>query len=165
MAIGAVDVRVNPIIKSFYGLLLFKPKPYKVMYLTALSNYRHAWKLSLAKTVKIMKLTAVFLLAACLQVCAKGYTQITLKEKDAPLKSVFNEIEKKSGYQFFYKASLEIEFKNVTISLSNVTIEKALDNVLENQVITWEIVNKTVVIKEKNFTQTLSGYEDILSPH
>ena len=136
------------------------------MYLTALSNcLLWARKLLTAKTVKIMKLTTVFLFAACMQVSAKGYTQsITLNKKDAPLQSVFREIEKQSGYQFFYKASLEMEFKNVTVNLVNVTLKQALDQLLKDQGLTYEIVNKTIVVKEKNLTQTSLNNEDIPPP-
>ncbi|MBA3674770.1 MAG: carboxypeptidase-like regulatory domain-containing protein, partial [Chitinophagaceae bacterium] len=97
-----------------------------------------------------MKLCAVFLLAGLIQVNARGFTQsITINQKDAPLQTVFQEIEKQSGYQFFYKVSLKVKFKNVTAQLSNVTLKEALQEVLKDQQLTYEIVNKTIVIKEK----------------
>jgi hypothetical protein len=41
--------------------------------------------LCLTKTLRVVKLVTIILLAACLQVSATGYSQITLAEKDAPL--------------------------------------------------------------------------------
>ncbi|MGI8582642.1 MAG: STN and carboxypeptidase regulatory-like domain-containing protein, partial [Chitinophagaceae bacterium] len=97
-----------------------------------------------------MKLTAVFLLAALLQVSARGFTQsISLNKINAPLQAVFQEIETQSGYQFFYKILLEAKFKKVTVQLNNVTLKQALREVLKDQPLSYEIVNKTIVIKEK----------------
>ena len=52
--------------------------------------------------VRIMKLTAIVLLAACLQLSAKGITQtVSIQVKDAPLLTVLKAIEKQTGYVFF----------------------------------------------------------------
>lgn len=135
------------------------------MYLTALFNcLLWARKLFTTKTVKIMKLTAVFLLAACLQVSARGYTQtITIHKKDAPLQSVFHEIEKQSGYRFFYKASLGKEFKKVTISLNDATLTQAMNEVLQELPLTYEIINKTIVVNEKTAAPPLSDEGTIIT--
>jgi len=50
---------------------------------------------------RVMKLVA-FLLIVALHLNAKGFSQITLSEKDAPLEKVFKVIENQSGYVFFY---------------------------------------------------------------
>ena len=57
-----------------------------------------------AKIYKVVRITTFLMLAACLQVQAKGYSQgnITLSVKDAPLPKVFQAIETQSGYHFFY---------------------------------------------------------------
>jgi len=50
------------------------------------------------KTLLLMNFTAIILLAACLQVSAKGFAQnVTLSLKDAPLEKVFSAIEKQTG--------------------------------------------------------------------
>ena len=50
---------------------------------------------------KIMKITTILLLVACLQVAAKeGYSQkITLSQNNVSLKTLFKEIEQQSDYQ------------------------------------------------------------------
>jgi len=131
------------------------------MYLIAFSSCCiPARKLLTAKTVKIMKLTAVLLFAACMQVSATGFSQnITLNKKDAPLQSVFRDIEKQSGYEFFYKVSLEKNFKNVSVNLSNAPLKQALNEVLTGQNLVYEIVNKTIVINEKKSTPVTPNEE------
>ena len=50
-----------------------------------------------------MKFSAVFLLAACLQVHAIGFSQkLNLTRHEATLEQVFKEIRKQTGYLFFY---------------------------------------------------------------
>ena len=110
----------------------------------------HRKKHLFAKTCLIMKLMAVFLLATCMQVSAKGYSQqITMVQNNASLKTVFREIERQSGYQFFYKEKLLRHTNNISLSVSNMPIEKVLDRCLSNQPLTYTIIDKIIVIKEK----------------
>ena len=51
------------------------------------------------KLLRVMRLTAIILLAACLQVSARTQGQtVTLKVKDAPMKTVFKEIQKQKHF-------------------------------------------------------------------
>src|SRR4051812_27129432 len=72
------------------------------------------------KMLLIMKITTILLLAASLQLQAKGFTQdITLKETNVPLEKVFREIKKQSGYVFWYEDKLLQKAKPVSISVKN----------------------------------------------
>ena len=89
------------------------------------------------KTWMFMKLTAVLLLAACLQVSASGNAQrISFSLTNASLKKVFREIEKQSGYQFFYKERLLKDAPTVTIQVSNASLENVMELCLKNQALT-----------------------------
>src|ERR1700712_4337597 len=61
------------------------------------------------KIMLAMKLTAIILLVACLQVSAKSWSQITISQKDVPLSTVFKEIQKQSGYDLIYPYELLLE--------------------------------------------------------
>lgn len=74
---------------------------------------------------------------------------ITIKKRNVPLEKIFQEIEKQSGYQFFYKVSMVSKFKNVNVDVKKATIEEALTAILKNQPFTYEIINKTIVLKQK----------------
>lgn len=74
---------------------------------------------------------------------------ITLKKRNIPLEKVFQEIEKQSGYQFFYKVSMVSKFKNVDVDVKKATLEETLTVILKNQPFTYEIINKTIVLKQK----------------
>lgn len=95
-----------------------------------------------------MKLTAILLLAACLQVSAKGFSQqITLKEKNASLQKVFQQIKKQSGYVFWYEDNLLQKSDKVDISVRNASIEQVLKLLLKDRPLTYEIIDKTIVLK------------------
>ncbi len=107
-------------------------------------------KKEMRKTLLMMKLTAIFLLALCLNVSAKGFSQnISLSMENVSLEKVFKEIKRQTGYTFAYTKSLLQKAKQVTINISNAPIEKALDVCFHDQPIAYTIINKTVVIVNK----------------
>src|SRR4051794_33241522 len=77
------------------------------------------------KIFRIMKLTALLMLLALLQVKASVYSQITLKEKNASIEKIMKEIERQTDYVFFYKSTLKN--RDLNIDLKNVSISTALD--------------------------------------
>src|SRR5690242_12365841 len=72
------------------------------------------------KIVRVMKLTVLILLTACMAASAKGHTQsISLAVKNASMENVFAEIKKQSGYSIFYNYRLLNDTKPVTINVKN----------------------------------------------
>lgn len=97
-----------------------------------------------------MKLTAIILLTACLQVSAKGYAQnVTLTLKDAPLQTVFEQVEKQTNYRFVFTWETLKKSKPVNITVKNVTIAKVLELCFKDQPLTYQLDDKIIVVKEK----------------
>lgn len=97
-----------------------------------------------------MKLTAFLLIATCLHVSAKSAAQnINLHEKDVSIEKVFKEITRQSGYVFFYADGLLKKTKPVTVIIANASIERVLSICFEQLPFTYSIVQKTIVVKEK----------------
>ena len=64
-------------------------------------------KTELIKTLRVMKLTTLFVCVAFLQVSARGYSQnVTLTVKHASLETVFSSIERQTGFTFYYQIEL-----------------------------------------------------------
>ena len=106
-------------------------------------------KLFTSKMFMVMKLTYLILTIFCIQASAAGYAQqISLSEKKSSLSRVFSLIEKQSGYTFFYKGNT-VKNKRVSVEINNATIEEALNLVLNDQSLTYAIVDKIVIIKPK----------------
>ncbi len=102
-----------------------------------------------------MKLTAVFLMAFCLQISAKTYSQnVTISQRNAPLEKVFRAIKKQTGYAFFYDESLLRKAGSVSLDVTNERLEKVLDICFANQPLGYSIVGNTVVVKEKAVSAT-----------
>lgn len=108
-----------------------------------------------SKILRIMKLTSAFLLAACLQVSASGSSQsLTLSEKKASLQKLFREINRQAGFQFFYKDELLNQAGKVDINVKNASLKEVLDICLHHLPVTYTIIDKTIVVKEKLPTAT-----------
>ena len=117
---------------------------------------------SLTKTLRIMKLSFILLFATFLQVNAKGYSQISLTERNASLEKIFSHIKKQTGYAFWYEDKLLKKANPVTISVRNASLEETLQRLLKEQRLTYEIIGKTIAIKEKSAPFALPG--DIAPP-
>ena len=90
---------------------LFKPLPKGSGYLT--------------KTLRLMKLTAFLLFAGFMQVSANGISQtVTLSKKQVPLATVFREIQKQTGYRFFYTLELVENTSKIDIDVKKVSLEE-----------------------------------------
>ncbi len=97
-----------------------------------------------------IKMITLFLLAACQQICAEGYSQmVTLSETNATLKKVFTEIQKQTGYSFFCTESLINNTGSVKVNVKEVSIQSALDICLKGQHLTYVIVGNNIVIKKE----------------
>ena len=100
-----------------------------------------------------MKMTVFLLLAACLQVSAKGYSQkISLSVREASLGQVFKEIQHQSGYSFWYKTRQLDQAAKVTLDLKNATLEEALRQCFKDQPFDYFIVEQNVVIRPRLVT-------------
>jgi TonB-linked SusC/RagA family outer membrane protein len=124
------------------------------MYLTALCKPLKHEKGFSKKIFRMMKLTTVFLIAACLQVSAKGFSQkLTLKENNAPLQKVFGAISKQTGYQFLYADEVLSGAKKVSVNVKNESLEEVLHLCLEGQHLAYVISGHTIIIKRERATE------------
>ena len=99
------------------------------------------------KTLLVMKLTGIILLAGFLQVSAHGTAQtVTFRGKAVPLTQVFSVLEKQTGYVFFYN-SRDLEGSlPVTVNLRNAPLENALNAILAGQPLRFIIKGNTILI-------------------
>lgn len=108
------------------------------------------------KIILAMKLTALFLMLACVHVAATGFSQkIALSVKDAPLSAVFRHVEKQTGYTFFYDNKLVRKAGKITADFRGNTLEQILDTVLEDHHLAYEIIDKTIVIRKAEGSGTV----------
>lgn len=105
---------------------------------------------SVKKIAPVIPLFSFLLLIACLQVSANVYGQpVTLSIKNASLETVFTAIRKQTGYNFVYAREILRKTKKINLDVRNETLEKVLELVFKDQPVTFTIVDKYVVVKEK----------------
>jgi len=116
------------------------------------------------KIVLVMKITAVLLLAAVLQVSAKSWGQerITLSFDNAPLETVLKNIQSQANVQFIYRTDY-VKDKKVTISVSNATLKTALDLCLKNFQLTYDVFGTNISIHPVKKEGNKSGANVVVS--
>lgn len=102
------------------------------------------------KIVRIMRLTALFMIIGILQIHAHGYSQgtlLSLNRPSAPLGSVLKEIERKSDFSIFYRNDQLDLNRKITISVRNASLDSVLRQVLRGQPLSFKIIGHVIVIK------------------
>jgi TonB-linked SusC/RagA family outer membrane protein len=95
-----------------------------------------------------MKLTAIFLIAAFLQVSARSFSQqVTIHQKNISVEKVLQLIENQSSYHFLFKIDDLSASRNVNLELTNVSVEQVLDKCFKNTTLTYKIINRTILVK------------------
>jgi TonB-dependent starch-binding outer membrane protein SusC len=106
--------------------------------------------------LRTVKLTAFFILLACLHLSAKTTAQkLSISLKNGSLESLFATIEQKTGFSVFYNAIDLQHSKPVTIDVKDASVEEVLQLSLKGQALTYFIQEKTIFIK-KEVARTVS---------
>ncbi|WP_185965645.1 STN and carboxypeptidase regulatory-like domain-containing protein, partial [Flavobacterium zepuense] len=111
-----------------------------------------------------MKLIVLLIFLACFKVSASVYAQnITLNETNVPLVKVLRQIEKQSGYSFFYKNELLKNTNPVSIHIQDAELVDVLERCFFNQPLSYEVVDNTIIIKprEKTIKQKIKSFLNI----
>ncbi len=74
---------------------------------------------------------------------------ITLECKEASLRHVFTKIEKQSDFRFAYKREQVEKYRSISLEKDKRTLEETLNLVLRNTNLRYKLVNKNIVLLEK----------------
>ena len=112
-----------------------------------IAKYGRQHHVFIKKTLLIMKISTLLLFLA-LHVSAKDYAQqkITLNVKSTSFKTVLKTIEKQTTYRFFYSDDVVEGNKPVSIVVSNASIEKVMELLLDNSALTWKQMDADKII-------------------
>lgn len=110
-------------------------------------NRKAGW---FTKTMLAMKLTGILLLATILQVSARSTAQtVTYEAKSTPLSQVFAALEKQTGCVFFYDKQDLQRASPVTVNLQGVPLKSALEAILADQPLAFNIQGNTIAITRR----------------
>lgn len=103
------------------------------------------------KTIRTMKLIALFTLTVIFQLNAEVHSQsFNFNEPNTTVKQMFKQIEKNSKYSIFYRLDQVNLNKKINVVINGGTIETVMGQVLRNQPLTFEVVDQVVVVKLSN---------------
>ena len=106
------------------------------------------------KPIILMKLTTVFLVGLSLGTYASGRAQtINLSMKHSKVEKVIEEISKQSNMRYFFNEELFRDSPNINFSIKNGKFNQAMKKVLKGSELTYQIIDSTIVIKEKSQVQ------------
>lgn len=94
-----------------------------------------------------INITTILLLIGCMQISATSRSQtISLKANAQSLTSIFSAIEKQTGYYVIYNSQAVRSTKPVTITATNMPLQKFLDEVLAARSLNYTIDEKTIMV-------------------
>lgn len=110
----------------------------------------------------LSKVLAVLLVVLTLSQRAAAQT-ITYTAKEAPLRTIFNEIKKQTNYGVFGNEDLLKNTKPVTIQASNMALADFLKKIMDGQPINYRIDGKNIVFfsREKGAAPAVEGTVNI----
>lgn len=111
------------------------------------------------KLMLVMKLTFLLLTLSVVASTASVYSQatkLTLKMENSRIADVFDAIEKQSEFYFFYNLDYFDENRIVSIDFRNKKISEILDELFRGENITYEIVDRNILIKPEGRTPGMS---------
>ena len=96
--------------------------------------------------IKRKRAILMVMVALCLNITV--YSQnITLIMNDVTVKKAMDELKKKSGYSFVFSSEDVNTKKKISVSVNRQDIHKAVEQILTNQGVTYEISGKNIIIK------------------
>ncbi|WP_195715304.1 SusC/RagA family TonB-linked outer membrane protein [Ancylomarina sp. 16SWW S1-10-2] len=101
-----------------------------------------------------MKLAFILTVVCSLQLSASVYSQntrLSLSVNKSSLVEVFKEIRNNSEFSFVYDLEDVESVQNVSLNTEDASVEEILEACFENTNLTYEIVDKVVVIKQKPY--------------
>lgn len=133
------------------GYAFIKSKPRPIGRTCGITNHDTRLFTVLRRSIMRIKLIVLFIGIAMLKVTASSVNAqtISVSMENAPLEKVFSEIEKQSGYVFWYDKALLKTAKKVSIKVRSAKLTDVLDQCFQEQPLFYKIVENTIVVQEK----------------
>lgn len=116
------------------------------------------------KFLRMMKLTFLFCCVGILQVSAISYAQtgtVSIRVRQASVMTILQMIEAQSEYTFVYNNEQVNHLKPVSLDVKDEKITSILDACLKDTGLSYELVDKVIVINQRSHTpqasQTIMG--------
>lgn len=106
------------------------------------------------KAILYMKLSVVLLLATCLQVSARTYSQkLTVKFKNATIKEALSSIEQKANCRFFYSDNQLPENTLINLKEKDIPLNDLLKNLFSGTRLNYKMLDNRVIIISRSMAE------------
>ncbi len=111
-------------------------------------HLNHPFATGIIKLLRIMKLTAFFLIVTFLHARSEGFGQpnVTLSIKNAELPKIFSEISKKTALKFIYSDDLLPANKRFSVEVTAQPLNIVLDNLFKGSGLAYKFFNTNLVV-------------------
>lgn len=115
------------------------------------------------KTFQVMKLTALLMTIACLQVFAHAEGQsVTLQVKNAELKEVFRQIQKQTGLNILVNEKVLSKADKVTLDVRNMPVADVLNLCMKKKdALSYSIIDGTIVVNQAASADTKAVVNEV----
>jgi TonB-linked SusC/RagA family outer membrane protein len=107
-------------------------------------------KHTIKRMMRIMKALTIFLFVILIQAySADGYSQekrVNLKVTNMSVAKVIEQLERQSGYKFFYSPESLDENMKVSVNIEEGQIEKVLEQLFDNTEVFYRIIDNNVIL-------------------
>lgn len=113
-----------------------------------------------SKSLRIMKLTFLFLMIGLMHVSASVYSQstkLTLEFRNKKVVEVLDEIEKQSEFRFAYSSELIDVNRKVSVNVNDKKIEKTLDVIFEGTGVSYALHDRHIMLYPKKMDKQLDA--------
>ncbi|MFA5420362.1 MAG: carboxypeptidase-like regulatory domain-containing protein, partial [Bacteroidales bacterium] len=113
---------------------------------------------ALVKWLRMMKLTFLILLVTFMHLSASVYSQqakLSLSLRNVTIRDALKQIEDQSDFFFMYKGEEINVSQNVNLQIESKSIEEILDNLFKGTNISYEIVNRQIVLTNNGLNGNL----------
>ncbi len=119
------------------------------MEISTINPLRHYYS-RFKQIMLVMKLTIALITVFCIHLHAATFGQnITITDKNVKLEKVLSDIEKQSGYTFWYKTDVVKQSYKVTLDVKGLSLDNTLQLCFKDLPINYKIVQKTIVLTAK----------------
>lgn len=105
-----------------------------------------------------MKITTILLIVSIVQASASSFAQkVSINQKNISLEEAFKQIHSQSGYDILYDVDLLKDKLPINLSITQVSVNQAMNAALKNQALTYTVKEKTIILQRKTMPLSISG--------
>ncbi len=111
---------------------------------------------TITKLITIMKISTLLLFLCVFSLSASAplkAQKVTLTMENATIRQIFDEIEKQSGYKFFYIDEQVDVNRTVNLALNDEPVEEALSELFDKTEVKYKVFDKKLVVLSPNSVQ------------